>query len=111
MGGNGGGGYGSDRGGGWINIGDNFTKDAVGSKNMGIWSVWCRELVLDRVRKEEEKVPATAPPPPSVDENGGESDGGVEKILAKTAVTKMAIGSEDFLSDSIQKDFCNTTED
>ena len=56
----------------------------VGSKNMGMRSVWCQELVLDRVRKKEEKVPAPVPPPPMVGKIGGESGGGVEKILAKT---------------------------
>ena len=68
----------------WIHIGKNFIKDMIRSKDMGIQSVWCQKLVLDRVWKEEEKAPVPAPPALTVDKNGGESGGGVEKILAKT---------------------------
>ena len=40
----------------WIHIGDDFIKDIVAANELGIRSIWCQELVKEKLRINEKKI-------------------------------------------------------
>jgi len=97
----------------WIHIGDDFTKDIVAAKNLNMRTVWARELILDKIR-----------PKPSQDDVASQNTDSDQpklspekeliefqkKINSKTVV-KMAVGAEDYLSTSIEREFAGAIID
>jgi len=37
----------------WVHIGDDLRKDVVGAKAMGMRTIWCRELIQDKLRRDQ----------------------------------------------------------
>ena len=84
----------------WVHIGDDFLKDVIAAKDLGMRTVWARELVLT---KED-----------NVFNNEQQSNRTVQDLvndLAKQDVIKMEIGSRDYLETSITDDFADTAVD
>mmetsp|Transcript_16026 Transcript_16026/g.20986 ORF Transcript_16026/g.20986 Transcript_16026/m.20986 type:complete len:496 (+) Transcript_16026:111-1598(+) len=84
----------------WIHVGDDFFKDVVAAKELGMRTIWARELVLS----EDEKraiTPVT-----------GSKERTVEDLvsdMSKEKVVVMEIGSRDYLEESIRDDFADST--
>lgn len=108
----------------WIHIGDDFSKDIVAAKNLNMRTIWARELILDNIRnkqatkqsqKEDIKsqytdnssaataVKKEIPPEKELAEFQ-------EKINSKTVV-RMAVGADDYLTSSIEKEFADAIID
>ena len=47
----------------WVHIGDDFMKDVVAGKYMGMRTIWAKELVQDDDDKKEEAAPAAPQKP------------------------------------------------
>lgn len=109
----------------WVHIGDDFIKDIVAAKDMGMRSIWCRELIkVGGGEEKKKKMESTTTPPPIAPSTSGNDDrivppefanrsqdteSDILKEMAAKKVVTMTIGSEDFLSDSIQRDFADAT--
>lgn len=79
----------------WIHIGDDFLKDIVAAKDMGMRTIWAQELV------KKPEVEPTKKPSKSTEEF-------VKEISAKLAdknVVEMSVGSDDYLVGSIHDEF------
>jgi len=83
----------------WVHIGDDFVKDIVAAKELGMRSVWCRELIVKPI----EELKADEPPKLSVDEF-------VKKISGMKEI-KMNIGGGDYLATSLQDEFADSIID
>lgn len=81
----------------WVHIGDDFTKDIVAAKTMGMRTIYAKELVMD-------KLPP-APPAPKKPTRSAED---LMKEIADKPVINMSIGSDDYLADSIFADFVDS---
>jgi hypothetical protein len=84
----------------WIHIGDDFLKDVVAAKDLGMRCIWAKELIQGhsppKVRSTNEK-------------SVGEFIEEVSQKMANGAVVKMAIGADDYLADSIRDEFADAT--
>jgi len=96
----------------WVHIGDDFVKDIVAAKDLKMRSIWCRELIKPKPKKEEsvvhsdnlqKKVDSTSKEERNIDD--------LKKDLAVKKELNMIIGSEDFLLDSIQAEFADAIVD
>jgi FMN phosphatase YigB (HAD superfamily) len=83
----------------WVHIGDDFIKDVVAAKELGMRSVWCRELIAKPV--EEPKVETE--PNTTVEDF-------VKKISGMKDIT-MTIGAMDYLANSMQQEFADSVID
>jgi hypothetical protein len=83
----------------WVHIGDDFIKDVVAAKELGMRSVWCRELIAKPV--EEPKVETE--PKTTVEDF-------VKKISGMKDIT-MTIGAMDYLANSMQQEFADSVID
>lgn len=43
----------------WVHVGDDFEKDIVGAKQMGMRTVWCREFVLPKSKEQQQEQQST----------------------------------------------------
>jgi ribosomal protein L40E len=90
----------------WIHIGDDFIKDIVAAKELKMRTIWCRELV----KPKDDMVAA----PNSNNEQGGQKQRSVEdlvKEMSNMEVVEMSIGAEDFLLDSMEREFADAVID
>jgi FMN phosphatase YigB (HAD superfamily) len=88
----------------WVHIGDDFVKDIVAVKDINARSVWSRELVLHKmVKVVESQDDETAKPDKSLLD--------FQKEISSQTVVKMQIGSEDYLSESLEKEFADGVVD
>lgn len=82
----------------WVHVGDDFLKDVVGARTLGMRSIWVRELLgADKV-----------PTPPSPRERP------YEEFLRDTAgkkVIPMNVGADDYLADGLEREFADATVD
>jgi FMN phosphatase YigB (HAD superfamily) len=85
----------------WVHIGDDFLKDIVAAKDLGMRSIWAKELVQEKVEKET--VPKE--PKKSVEDFVKE----VSNKLAENNVVEMAVGAEDYLAESLEAEFADAT--
>jgi len=83
----------------WVHIGDDFLKDIVAAKDLKMRSVWCRELILDKLPTRDAIVKEQS--------NGKELD----KALEKGTVLNMIIGTEDYLKEEIHDEFADAIVD
>ena len=102
----------------WIHIGDDFMKDIVAARELGIRAVWSRELVRTSPANAEEKESATKQLNNGRD--GTTRDGKQAKKrsvadlvqeLATMKVVEMSIGADEFLADSIHREFADEIVD
>jgi FMN phosphatase YigB (HAD superfamily)/ribosomal protein L40E len=90
----------------WIHVGDDFIKDIVAAKDLGMRTVWSRELVLHKLNKTQPKTlqdPAMKEPTKSLED--------FQKEVSEQTVVKMQIGSEDYLVDALEKEFADAATD
>lgn len=83
----------------WVHIGDDFVKDIVAAKDLGMRSLWCRELIAKTI----EEKPKETTPKPTVEDF-------VKKISDMKEIT-MIIGGGDYLASSLQKEFADSVID
>ena len=83
----------------WVHIGDDFTKDIVAAKDLGMRTIWARELVTDKATKgtDEGATAKEKQPSKSLEE--------FQKGIADKTVLKMTVGADDYLADSILAEF------
>ena len=86
--------------------GDDFFKDIVAAKECQMRTVWTRELIggsaNDRAVKEDEE---------SEEKQQRLADDLVNDVSKSDGVLKMAIGASDFLTESLQDEFCDAILD
>lgn len=101
----------------WIHIGDDFMKDIVAARELGMRTIWSRELVRTSPANAEEKESATKQLNNGRD---GTNDGKQSKKrsvadlvqeLATMKVVEMSIGADEFLADSIHREFADEIVD
>lgn len=83
----------------WVHVGDDFVKDIVATKDLGMRSIWCRELIMDKLPKEEIKQ---KPKTDLVE---------FKKNVADQAILKMSIGAEDYLMEALHDEFADAIVD
>jgi len=86
----------------WCHVGDDFIKDCVAAKELKMRSVWCRELVLPSKEEAAEKGKSSKAKRDVAD---------LVKELAEMKVIEMSIGAEDFVADSIHREFSDAILD
>ena len=87
----------------WVHIGDDFFKDVVAAKESQMRTVWTTELVGgSSIKGEDEKKKEQTQR--SVNDLVGD-------VSKSNGVLKMAIGPSEFLSESLQDEFCDATLD
>ena len=84
----------------WVHVGDDFLKDIVAAKDLGMRSIWAKELIPEPF---EPKPPQT--PKKSVEEFVKE----MSDRLADNSVIEMAVGADDYLAGSLRDEFADTT--
>ena len=99
----------------WVHIGDDFMKDIVAARDLGMRTIWSRELVRKAPNSAEEKDSAAK----QLNGREGNSGGQTEKRsvadlveeLATMKVVEMSIGADEFLADSIHREFADEIVD
>ena len=99
----------------WVHIGDDFMKGIVAARDLGMRTIWSRELVRKAPNSAEEKDLAAK------QLNGREGDNGrrtkkrsvadLVEELATMKVVEMSIGADEFLADSIHREFADEIVD
>jgi FMN phosphatase YigB (HAD superfamily) len=85
----------------WVHSGDDFIKDIVAAKGLGMRTVWCRELVKDSSTAE---TPSSAPSPSRTVED-------LIKQVSSMKVVEMQVGADDYLADSFREEFADAVVD
>jgi len=99
----------------WVHIGDDFMKDIVAARELGMRTIWSRELVRKPPSSVEEKESSTE----QLNRGEGNNDRQTKKRgvadlveeLATMKVAEMSIGADEFLADSIHKEFADEIVD
>lgn len=86
----------------WVHIGDDFVKDIVAAKNLNMRSIWARELVLDKLVD-----PMTTALSPKKERTVEE----LVQFIAEMKVVEMQVGADNYLADSLQKEFADAIAD
>lgn len=101
----------------WIHIGDDFMKDIVAARELGMRTIWSRELVRTSSNAEEKE---SATKQLNNRRDGTTTDGKQVKKrsvadlvqeLATMKVVEMSIGADEFLADSIHREFADEIVD
>jgi ribosomal protein L40E len=100
----------------WVHIGDDFMKDIVAARDLGMRTIWSRELVRKAPNSAEEKDSSAAK---QLNGREGNSGGQTKKRsvadlveeLATMKVVEMSIGADEFLADSIHREFADEIVD
>jgi len=91
----------------WCHVGDDFIKDIVAAKDLKMRSIYSRELILDKLRSKASKNAM----PTMTTEDKQAYDNIKEDSEDSNKVRTMIIGSDDFLLDSIQREFADAIVD
>ena len=83
----------------WVHIGDDFVKDIVAAKELGMRTLWCRELIAKPIKE----VTKDSTPKQTVEDF-------VKKISDMKEIT-MTIGGGDYLASSLQQEFADSVID
>ena len=88
----------------WVHIGDDFLKDIVAANSLNIRTIWCRELILDKLMARMNN---------QNDNNNNNKD--VTEFMKQVAQNgnqlTMSIGTQDFLTESIHTEFADAIID
>ena len=84
----------------WVHVGDDFLKDIVAAKDLGMRSIWAKELVPDLREPDPPKLPTK-----SVEEFVKE----MSNKLADNSVIEMTVGADDYLARSLRDEFADST--
>ena len=91
----------------WVHVGDDFMKDIVAARELGMRTVWCRELVLKPAGSQDEKELAARQLNNDDDVRKKRDVADFVKELAAMKVVEMSIGADEFLADSIHREFAD----
>jgi len=100
----------------WVHIGDDFVKDVVAAKDLNMRSVWCRELVIDKINAAAAAAAASATAAAAKVERGYNASSSrtvedlVKEVSEKKAI-RMQVGSDDYLTDSLHREFADAIVD
>ena len=83
-------------------LGQDFVKDIVAAKSLGMRTVWARELVLDKLKKAQNDLASTEPRRTVED---------FVKQVSSQKVVQMSVGAEDYLAESLQEEFADAMID
>jgi putative hydrolase of the HAD superfamily len=86
----------------WIHVGDDFMKDIVAAKDLGMRTIWAQELV-------QEKLVTIKPQAQSSSKSVEDFVKEISEKLAEEKVVKMCVGTEDYLAGSLQEDFADVS--
>lgn len=89
----------------WIHVGDDFVKDIVAAKTMGMRSIWARELVLDQLRKKQAEQQQQQQVPPR------DYEAFLRETAGQAVIQMKALGADDYLADGLEQDFADATVD
>lgn len=84
----------------WVHVGDDFLKDIVAAKDLGMRSIWAKELIQDQSELEAPKSPKK-----SVEQFVKE----ISDKMAEKSVVQMAVGADDYLAGSLRDEFADAT--
>lgn len=93
----------------WVHVGDDFSKDIVAAKNLNLRTVWAREWIANKLNSAKEKGTAlyntedNNKPIVSTEQELIE----FQKKINSQAIVTMAIGADDYLVSSIQREFAD----
>lgn len=90
----------------WVHIGDDFVKDCVAAKNLNMRTIWTRELVQDKIIKEDTWKRAAE----SSKSKRNDIQSFVHKV-SNSAVVEMAVGADDYLANSLKEEFADAVLD
>jgi FMN hydrolase / 5-amino-6-(5-phospho-D-ribitylamino)uracil phosphatase len=82
----------------WVHIGDDFVKDVVAAKDFRMRSIWSRELVLHKLPTAQ-----TRDTTPGQSKTLEEFD----KDISSQDIVRMQIGSDDYLRESLEREFAD----
>lgn len=96
----------------WVHIGDDFGKDIVAAKNLNMRTIWSRELVKSSSQNNAE-IQSTVSKQEKVAIGSNNDDDDTKNVPFGNGITKsvMEVGSDDYLLDSIQREFCDAVTD
>ena len=75
-------------------------KDIVASKSLNMRSIWCRELIMSKVEKDGKKS-----------ETSEVNLDSFKKTIAGQKVLQMSIGTDDYLTTTLQNEFADAIVD
>jgi FMN phosphatase YigB (HAD superfamily) len=87
-------------GGWWVHVGDDFVKDIVAAKCLGMRTIWCRELIRDKLPQAPKYQ---APQERSVEE--------FVRAISSSKDIRMTIGADDYLVSQMQEEFADAVVD
>jgi FMN phosphatase YigB (HAD superfamily) len=85
----------------WVHVGDDFVKDVVAAKDLGMRTIWSRELVMNKLQLERKNEQS----------NRTRDVETFVKEIAEMEVIQMQIGADDYLLESLQKEFADEIVD
>jgi putative hydrolase of the HAD superfamily len=85
----------------WVHVGDDFVKDIVAAKDLKMRCIWSRELVLDKNPQIDQKTQATR----------DQSEDDLRQKIAEGKVTRMIIGTDNYLTETIFEEFSDAIVD
>jgi FMN phosphatase YigB (HAD superfamily) len=88
----------------WIHVGDDFSKDIVAAKNLKLRTVWVREWITTNQQPSHNKHSNDSKPDASSSEQELIE---FQKRMNGQPIVTMAIGSDDYLAASIQREFAD----
>jgi FMN phosphatase YigB (HAD superfamily) len=84
----------------WVHVGDDFLKDIVAAKDLGMRSIWAKELIPELREPDQPQLPTK-----SVEEFVKE----MSDKLADNSVIEMTVGADDYLARSLRDEFADST--
>jgi FMN hydrolase / 5-amino-6-(5-phospho-D-ribitylamino)uracil phosphatase len=85
----------------WVHVGDDFVKDVVAAKDLGMRTIWSRELLMNTLQLERKKEQTS---------RTRDVETFVKEISAMEVI-QMQIGADDYLLESLQKEFADEIVD
>ena len=93
----------------WVHIGDDFVKDVVAAKTLGMRSIWATELIQEKLQKQQKQKEQGGT---TMSEKTKTKD--VEEFVQEVSemkVIEMPVGADNYLADSIQREFVDAVVD
>jgi len=95
----------------WVHVGDDFVKDIVAAKSMGMRTVWSRELVQPKKKRDDGGnvgASTTTMKPQQQPERTVED---FMKQVSGMKVVRMEVGATDYLAESLREEFADAVID
>lgn len=93
----------------WVHIGDDFVKDVVAAKTLGMRSIWATELIQEKLQKQQRQKEQA-----EITNSEKTKKKNVEEFVQEVSemkVIEMPVGADNYLADSIQREFVDAVVD